>query len=65
MTNTVEELMCDTAIPPKVVESPIRIKRDLDNVSSKLEVEHRRVPGCKTISLHYKTVIILLLLCIF
>ncbi len=47
MTNTVEELMCDTAIPPKVVESPIRIKRDLDNVSSKLEVEHRRVPGCK------------------
>jgi hypothetical protein len=45
MTNTVEELMCDTSIPPKVVESPIRIQRDLENVSSKLEIEHRRVPG--------------------
>lgn len=37
--------MCDTTIPPKVVESKSEYKTDPDNVSGKLETEPRRIPG--------------------
>jgi hypothetical protein len=44
-TKTVEELMCDTTIPPKVHGAIPNYAIDPKNVSSKLELEPRRIPG--------------------
>ena len=45
MTMSIEELMVDTIIPPKVVESPIRVTSNPKSVASKIEDEPRRIPG--------------------
>jgi hypothetical protein len=37
--------MCDTTIPSKVVESKLNYNVNPENVSAKLELEPRRIPG--------------------
>lgn len=44
-TQTVEDLMCDTAIPPKVPEEKIAYESNKESVAAKIEDEPRRVPG--------------------
>ena len=44
-TKTVEDLMCDTAIPPKISGMPVDYESNKESVASKIEDEPRHVPG--------------------
>ena len=44
-TQSVEDLMCDTAIPPKVSEANVEYESNKESVAAKIEDEPRRVPG--------------------
>ena len=44
-SNSVETLMCDTTVPPKVCQMPIQYEKPTDLVSAELENNPRRMPG--------------------